>query len=212
MSTGSQHDLERYVYQPIEGRSKIRILHLESSTQEELSCTIEHIDVNTSSYSALSYAWGNLEKPFLMIVKDRNGKLEGCVPLTRNLNSAIHDLRGATELQPKTFWIDQISINQEDTIERGQQVTLMSQVYSNALQVITYLGPEEPLDHDAIALSIELHEIFKDVYRELLITRSWRQDYRDPWRQLAAKVPKSHAGWSGINALAWGSWTTRLWV
>ncbi|KNG80943.1 hypothetical protein ANOM_011029 [Aspergillus nomiae NRRL 13137] len=56
----------------------------------------------------------------------------------------------------RPMWIDAISINQEDLAERNTQVALMSNIYSNAISVVVWLGVEderihlglEPLERD----------------------------------------------------------------
>lgn len=42
--------------------------------------------------------------------------------------------------RPGLYWIDAICINQSDTAERGQQVQMMDQIYSSAVQVTIWLG------------------------------------------------------------------------
>ena len=43
----------------------------------------------------------------------------------------------------RPMWIDAISINQEDTLERNSQVAIMSDIYSRAESVIVWLGIED---------------------------------------------------------------------
>ncbi|OCK79904.1 HET-domain-containing protein [Lepidopterella palustris CBS 459.81] len=102
----------------------------------------------------------------------------GYIPLTLNLYIAIHNLRNAPDLELKTFWIDQICINQNDLQERGHQVALMFRIYSGASQVITYIGPEKSTDKDAIDLTMRIHDIVKPHFRDLLFAVSWNQKYQ----------------------------------
>ncbi|PSR77240.1 heterokaryon incompatibility protein-domain-containing protein, partial [Coniella lustricola] len=94
------------------------------------------------SYTALSYVWGARAKPFSMEVVDEDGDSLGYIPLTANLHHALQDLRDspAPPIAVKTFWIDQICINQADHVEKNYQVRRMKQIYERAAQVITYLG------------------------------------------------------------------------
>ncbi|OAG05795.1 HET-domain-containing protein, partial [Paraphaeosphaeria sporulosa] len=42
--------------------------------------------------------------------------------------------------RPFHIWIDAICINQDDTLEKGKQVSLMSEIYRKAIQVNVWLG------------------------------------------------------------------------
>jgi hypothetical protein len=83
---------------------------------------------------------GSEEKPFHALVRDEDGQALGYLPLTSNLNDALHDLEYTCGLTSRVLWIDQICINQEGE-EKNHQVALMGQIYKNATSVITYLGP-----------------------------------------------------------------------
>lgn len=84
-------------------------------------------------YEALSYVWG----PTI-----RNHHIDlvsiGQIPITDNLAQALKRLRRLEEV--RTIWIDAVCINQNDPIERGQQVQIMGQIYSNASRVLVWLG------------------------------------------------------------------------
>ena len=64
-----------------------------------------------------------------------NGKRLG---VTQNLYNAMLSLR---QTYPKRrFWIDAVSINQDDDDERDKQVQLMSRIYSLAEKVVAWIG------------------------------------------------------------------------
>ena len=83
--------------------------------------------------------------------------------ITANLADAIRSLRLPD--RPRTLWIDQICINQNDIAERSKQVLLMRDIYRNADRVISWLGPDP--EANAPAALRFLREIadghFKDV-------------------------------------------------
>ncbi|KAF2795874.1 hypothetical protein K505DRAFT_223519, partial [Melanomma pulvis-pyrius CBS 109.77] len=56
-----------------------------------------------------------------------------------NLYQALQRLRALDQVQP-WLWIDAISINQSDDVERGWQVDLMRDIYSRAEIVYIWLG------------------------------------------------------------------------
>jgi hypothetical protein len=102
-----------YRYQVLKP-GEIRILKLHQDLKDartHLYCTLEHVEASYSSaqYTALSYAWGDPEKPYNLQVRSERGVDEGTLPLTKNLHDAIHDL-ASSEIEPKVFWIDQICL------------------------------------------------------------------------------------------------------
>jgi hypothetical protein len=86
-------------------------------------------------YEALSYTWGAPETAAFLHVET------GSVPLTLNLVQALLRLRRKDTI--RTIWIDQICINQNDIEERGQQVSLMGDIYRGASMVDIWLGEED---------------------------------------------------------------------
>jgi hypothetical protein len=86
-------------------------------------------------YTCLSYCWETVEREAEIIC---NGFL---LPVTKNLLAALKCLR-----DPKRsyyIWIDQICINQDDSSERGHQVSIMEHIFSQAKDVIVWLGEED---------------------------------------------------------------------
>jgi len=93
----------RYNYEPLQGPEQIRTLTLRGISNGVVECTIQQIKVSEGGYQALSYVWGSEEKPFHALVRDatkkRHGRMPfmknkqlGRIPLTENLNDALHDL------------------------------------------------------------------------------------------------------------------------
>lgn len=62
------------------------------------------------------------------------------IPITKNCEAALRRLR--LQSRNRRLWIDAICINQQDISEKSHQVRLMSRIYSNASQVLAYLGIE----------------------------------------------------------------------
>lgn len=159
-----------YEYQRLEPGG-IRVLDLLSGPGEQLRCRLRTVQFRHStastgddlpSYVALSYVWGPASKPFALQIVDEDGQSLGRVPLTASLQSALQDLRGCVDIRTKTFWIDQICINQRDKAEKNDQVARMKKIYECASQVVTYLGPEEPGDEEAIVLLQSVYRWYTD--------------------------------------------------
>ncbi|KAI4098359.1 MAG: hypothetical protein L6R37_006522 [Teloschistes peruensis] len=51
---------------------------------------------------------------------------------------------------PVPFWIDSLCINQQDFIERNEQVALMADIYSKASLVLVWLGPDPYKDTEQL--------------------------------------------------------------
>ncbi|WYZ42722.1 hypothetical protein EsH8_VI_000421 [Colletotrichum jinshuiense] len=84
------------------------------------------------SYLCLSYVWGDPRR-FLGI--NCNSQM---ISVTQNL---YHALRTCFNRHPNSWlWADGICINQDDVIERSQQVLLMGKIYQRAALVLAHPG------------------------------------------------------------------------
>lgn len=229
-------DLPRYEYQPLnESSDEIRVLEL-GRAKTRIEIRIRHVPVSSGSFQALSYVWGKPDQFKEAIVLDDLGRAIGWIPLTKNLGDAMCDLQNAEELNQKVFWIDQICINQQNDKEKSQQVAKMSQIYTHARRVITYLGPgwresdEErgmrllkritgniPDDtwqrvHDAGSIE-ELRDRMDDGrirFEPLpsdLYLASDESYYED---EISKRYRKQ--GWKWLIHVAYGEWNQRLWI
>lgn len=149
--------LRTFEYSPV-SPGYIRVLDLVSDPAEPLRCSLRTVKLGDpdSVFTALSYVWGDGAQPFGMDVVPDNK----VIPLTTSLHNALRDLRDCADVQPKTFWADQICINQMDDEEKSHQVAQMDQVYKCAKRVVTYLGPGEEGDNEALDLCVRIHEYF----------------------------------------------------
>ncbi|OBT61694.1 hypothetical protein VE03_09406 [Pseudogymnoascus sp. 23342-1-I1] len=133
-------------YSPLdESRNEIRLVVILPSNDDDetISCKIQNVSLNEQpEYAALSYVWGDQAITKDIIV---NG-----LPFaaTTNLGSALWHMRkyGITrntkgnKKEEIPIWVDAICINQNDTQERNQQVTLMGSIYGCANFVVSWLG------------------------------------------------------------------------
>lgn len=128
-------DGEDFEHKPLSGRDAFRtmILHPATDPVSLIECELVASDLSLiPEYEALSYIWGDNSVP-------RYIKLDSKVlQVTPNLYEALLALR--LESQPRHLWVDAICINQCDTDERNQQVTLMGDIFRNACRVLIWLG------------------------------------------------------------------------
>lgn len=100
-----------------------------------VKCELVHYSVeDPPSYIAISYAWGDTDDKKTL-------QLEGAdIPVSASLHGALFALRAKKE--SVLVWVDGLSIDQQNTDERTQQVQLMTHIYSRATSVAIWLGPE----------------------------------------------------------------------
>jgi hypothetical protein len=84
-------------------------------------------------YYALSYAWGSAEAYENILVNNTH------LPVASNLWIALHSIGAHIREQEAYIWVDAICINQHDLSERGAQVLLVTQIYSDATMVAIWL-------------------------------------------------------------------------
>lgn len=113
-----------------------RLLRLCKSTLGIIRCELFNAFFDGESvieYDALSYTWDGNHKAHEIEV---NGSRMG---VTKNLLLALENLQKSDE--DRILWIDAICIDQDNDKERGHQVRQMGSIYTNAKQVIIWLGP-----------------------------------------------------------------------
>jgi hypothetical protein len=89
-------------------------------------------------YEAVSYTWANEEGDCSLSSQIRCG--DARLWVTKNCELALRYLRETDS--ERILWVDAICINQKDVDERGHQVGIMRDVYSEAARVLIWLGEE----------------------------------------------------------------------
>ena len=207
-----------YAYSPLHGKDSIRVLKLLPTTSR-LECLLQETSIGDLQYQALSYVWGDLLHHSDITVRGENGSELGSITITKNLSSALEDLRDSDEITEKTFWVDQICIDQ-DGDEKGAQVQKMGEIFGWASRVITYLGPtshDEQRDIDGIRVLNTLYEHFSGNYDHFFELGSAHDTNlhreRLPIRNLPEYLRElagpDHWEWEWLATLAYGEWTQR---
>ena len=216
------NELCRYTYQPLEYKHHVRLLRLHQ-VQEQIECSLKEIPLadteSDSKFEALSYAWGSEEKPFHAVIHDTRGPSLGYIPLTRNLHDALRDLRDTPKLNGKSFWIDQICINQDDE-EKTHQVNIMDRIYKSAARVIMYIGSAQSLELEERGVQL-LH----DVDKHFAIDYQFISERGNIWNALVGRndcpiiklsddIERNYTAndWKWLADLASGPWYDRLWM
>jgi hypothetical protein len=134
------------VYRELQGANDFRLIKVSPKNGQGLECKIIYSSLrHPPDYIAISYAWGDgFDK--------RQIDLEGIERVSVNAN--LYDALVAVRESDKAIlvWIDGLSIDQENKIERAKQVQLMDKIYRQATSVAIWLGREADDSGRAIQL------------------------------------------------------------
>lgn len=135
----------------------IRILLLEpSSTMDHpIVCNLEVASLaHKPVYEALSYTW----EPPVAGESLRDSEIRLCgerIEIKGNLGHALQRFRCSNTC--RRLWVDALCINQNNDMERNQQVALMPRIYRNAKVVQVWLGEDSS---DAKISIAYLHNVY----------------------------------------------------
>lgn len=142
--------MEQYQYKPLPSPTSIRLIKITSGkTSNDIVCSfviLDFADASTPNYTALSYVWGDPSKTVSIICET-----DKVLQVTPNLRGALQKCCGT----PTLWWIDAICINQQDMLERNQQVKLMATIYQRATVVRAWLGHDEDKDAPTVFKAFE---------------------------------------------------------
>lgn len=123
--------------------------------------------------------------------------------------------------EPLRLWVDALCINQDDIPERNHQVTQMALIYSNARQVISWLGE---IDDDRLDLALNfVQRIYKNFgpYSKVDFTNpetinvrnglKWILDNPDVC-QFDPGTVAGNANWDSVFRLAKSTYWNRVWI
>ncbi|KAH7067456.1 heterokaryon incompatibility protein-domain-containing protein [Paraphoma chrysanthemicola] len=151
-----------FKYRPLQSETHVRVLFLQSGhDQGPLRGRLRQIDLRPSlleararpgrisnlrakvqsvfskeeqGYEALSYVWGDPQTDRFIYCPT------GKIPIAANLSQALLHIRCSD--RTRVLWIDAVCIDQKNVQERSHQVSMMGNIYSQAQQVLVWLGPD----------------------------------------------------------------------
>lgn len=124
---------QRYPLDPT--NDSIRLISISSQLSPEglLCCSLGTVKfAQRPRYEALSYRWGGDEKKLKILIDGTEFRV------TENLHDALEYMRQHPRKIPT--WIDALSINQDDLIEKTRQLRIMPHIYRRAVTVAIFLG------------------------------------------------------------------------
>lgn len=199
---------------PDESPDAIRLIKVFSDLEtQSVSCRLETVQLSHAPhYYALSYTW---RSPFL---RTESGYAPGeedytieCndveVPVFYNLFHALLHL-GQPPFRGEPFWIDRVSIDQENTEERNHQVDLMADIFNSADRVVVWLGPKDEHILPASRLIRRLCELTKEE-RSAITPQTLASG--EVGALLDAELQKKEA-WVSLSHLFRRNWFGRAWT
>ncbi|RMZ76198.1 hypothetical protein DV737_g4919, partial [Chaetothyriales sp. CBS 132003] len=153
--------------------------------QHLIACDLEHTSITQTSYSTVSYAWGDPDDPTRRILVD------GC---TFNVRKNLYELLRHVHRYHagRAIWIDAIAINQTDLDEKSRQVQMMSKIYAGTSEVFVWLGPRV----DYVGHAIRCMQQYEDM-----------TDYA-----MAMRISRDDNFWRGFRAINSAVYWNRVWV
>ncbi|KAG0648879.1 Heterokaryon incompatibility [Hyphodiscus hymeniophilus] len=157
-----------YEYSPLDpARNEIRLLQLpplspsrtwndaQLAAINNTEATLIHVSLGeTPEYEALSYRWSPYNDAALIIIDSYS------FWISSTLKSALEQLRVPTK--SKLVWVDALCINQKDPEERNDQVSKMRRIYSQATEVIAWLGDSTHFAPGTFSLIQDLYDHIED--------------------------------------------------
>ncbi|KAF5714153.1 heterokaryon incompatibility OR [Fusarium globosum] len=195
-------------YQPITGDKEIRLLILEPGARTDaLECQLVTAELASGPrFEALSYAWGDDTTKYLLKCSGQN------ICVWANLHDALLDLRHPT--RNRVLWIDALCINQVDNDEKSKQIRLMHEIYSQAQEVLIYLGKSDDSVHGAIGSMSWLNWRFTLLYaRQFLLSSNFgiAGSFIEDWTNTMLEI-REDFNWDPIINLLGRPWFQRTWV
>jgi hypothetical protein len=199
-----------YPYLPLRvDIAEFRLLSIEFAPSEGMSLKLTHASLDSEPrFAALSYVWGDPTDKLSLAVDGHS------VAVTKNLHSACTQLR--RQRFTGHIWIDALCINQRDTLEKNSQVPLMARIYSQAENVLIWLGPEP--DNGALRAVQQLGILFREQVRNhpsggaerIAAFAKMVRDY-----SITGTPPRTHSGFD-FEAI-WRffrqrTWWRRVWI
>lgn len=172
--------LPDYKYHELASAEHIRLVHILHGA-EDSPLNIQFTTAALAEiplFETLSYVWG--------VKRHYRVNCEGTSLIVRqNLYDALQALRSTDEV--RTFWIDALSMDQNNLKERVQQVEMMREIYAASQRTVIWLGAKDAASLEAVALLKKLATVPKGTEAEIPFDEdesTWKELgvlYDNPW-------------------------------
>jgi hypothetical protein len=151
-----------FVHEPLKDPgSEIRLISVEASDEQEddIECTISTHAINEAPpYAAISYTWGSMSHKRSIRLNDK------LLDIGQNSWTVLWQVRLHEIAVP--VWIDVLSIDQANDVEKSIQVGMMGVIYKTAKVTFVSLGSHED-DSDLLAEQTIAHTDHIESMRDL---------------------------------------------
>lgn len=178
------------IYEPLENvATSLRLIEVHPPSPDYIvRVRMRQVQAPTE-YCCLSYMWGDASREHTILVNDQP------VQIRRNLYAFLRTAqRRYTSI---SLWIDALCINQEDNIERSQQVQHMGDIYHDAEKVYIWLGTEPSLNYAFEFSKVCRYPMEEDLTLSMLLGRR-RNDFAEERENFLAsrfEILCHHAYW-----------------
>ena len=198
-----------FKYEPLETPSTLRMVLIPptdgSRGNEKSQLILQHREFSEvrKRYYALSYVWDNPEKVHTIGLNGQDFQV------TDNLIFFLRRKRTVA----LAFWIDAICINQDDEIEKSEQITRMREIYKNASLMYAELGPASE-DEQAVFKKMEYLSMFVWDEMQRIKTEEGKTRVTPESIQLPPEFgePYNAQMWEGLGSFFGRPWWRRMWI
>lgn len=190
----------RYQYSDLPTGEWTRLIRLEPGQKDDrLRCQLLNIDLNTRPvYEAISYVWG--EPEFRGSITCDGGLLR----ITSSLHQVLQRFRFADK--PRYLWADAVCINQKHTKELNQQVAMMGKIYSQATNVLIWLGYADSVKARSVARLVrEMNDLYDEHTKRRSLQETLELKHDD-------KNNANRESWEAMSQMMHRPWFHRVWV
>lgn len=191
----------------------IRLVELEAGTGEApLTCSLRIASLDDEpDYNAVSYCWGGQSASVDITCN------ESRLTITQNLSDALRRFRQSEKTI--SIWADAICVNQADMQDKSQQVPLMGRIYSQAREVLIWLGPSDDDTHKGLLMVRELRD-WTDSYSKSLGGLSvfdFHGETHAQWNNISVEMLENEheaitRDWLPLIRLFLNPYFTRVWT
>ena len=204
-----ENKMSNSLYQPLDqNRKEIRLLRVKAgSGTQRLQCELRQrfLDLKRKPrYETISYCWGDPRPSAQIWLSGTRKSIPACAEIVlRRMRLPDAD---------RVLWIDAVCINQDDPEERGHQVGIMYEIYSNTQKNLVWLGEDDGTTAEALNQMKEIlcnarmeTDNFKNFDLRIIGGNGFRQDsIRD--------TPPVRSDPAALFTLLSRPWFQRLWV
>ena len=131
-------------------RPEVRLLRIAAGqSSEPLRCTLNVVSLDDAPrYETISYCWGEATRHAELPLNDST------LSVRQNAIATLCQVRSSDV--SRTVWIDAVCINQDDAIERSQQVAMMGEIYRGAVGNLIHLDTTQAVAANAVRIAEHL--------------------------------------------------------